>query len=390
MGCKGSKNVKYDFKDSKRSIPIKHAKTLDRWSLGAHARIKVMKMKRDEIKKIIGLPKPCLVDGELAVDPNPKSKLMKYDDFLKIDNKEFIWDNYWEDISEKGDPKGTRQYRGQRQKKKYKYWKGVGEIKYADGALYQGQTNNYKFNGKGRMTHPNGDIYQGTWTDGTADGEGTFVQVTTGSTFDGDWVSDTQHGQGVETWENGRFKYTGTFDQGIKTGFGRLDYDGNIYEGNFLDGEFHGKGKFYNAKTKMTQEGTFENNTFVKGSMLFEDGSYYDGGFKKGKMDGPGTIYHPNGNVFVGTFKDGQKNGLCHLYDFENECKVREDWQKGVCKDRIKTPTEPDQLRNQLEQQQDAPTYGNGAQAQQTKQAGNRMKTALGKKIMAQRFNKVY
>ena len=54
MGCKGSKNVKYDFKDSKRSIPIKHAKTLDRWSLGAHARIKVMKMKRDEIKKIIG------------------------------------------------------------------------------------------------------------------------------------------------------------------------------------------------------------------------------------------------------------------------------------------------------------------------------------------------
>jgi hypothetical protein len=52
MGCGGSKNIKYTHNSKIRTINVKQAKTLDRWSLGAYARIKVIKMKRDLMSEI--------------------------------------------------------------------------------------------------------------------------------------------------------------------------------------------------------------------------------------------------------------------------------------------------------------------------------------------------
>ena len=52
MGCQGSKDVQYQYKMEKRTIPQKEAITLHRWSLGAQARLKVLKMKRDLMKEI--------------------------------------------------------------------------------------------------------------------------------------------------------------------------------------------------------------------------------------------------------------------------------------------------------------------------------------------------
>ena len=47
-----------------------------------------------------------------------------------------------------------------RTKDRYKpVWEGLGTINFADGSVYQGQTKNGLFNGKGRMKHSNGDIY---------------------------------------------------------------------------------------------------------------------------------------------------------------------------------------------------------------------------------------
>ena len=47
MGCEGSKNIQYQHGVEKRAISRDVVNTLDRWSLGAYARIRVMKMKRD-------------------------------------------------------------------------------------------------------------------------------------------------------------------------------------------------------------------------------------------------------------------------------------------------------------------------------------------------------
>lgn len=70
MGCSGSKKVNYEYKDKKRSIPIKDAKTLDRWTMGAHARFMVIKKKRECLQTVTNLPKPCLIDGEIGQDPD--------------------------------------------------------------------------------------------------------------------------------------------------------------------------------------------------------------------------------------------------------------------------------------------------------------------------------
>lgn len=96
-------------------------------------------------------------------------------------------------------------------------FRGFGTIKFPDGSIYQGQTENGLFNGKGRMTHANGDIYQGQWVDGKAHGLGTFID-TKGSLYDGQWVDDLQEGKGSEIWDYNKIKYTGDFVEGKKTG----------------------------------------------------------------------------------------------------------------------------------------------------------------------------
>ena len=40
-----------------------------------------------------------------------------------------------------------------------KVWLGYGVIKHADGSMYEGQTKNGLYNGRGRLTHADGDIY---------------------------------------------------------------------------------------------------------------------------------------------------------------------------------------------------------------------------------------
>jgi hypothetical protein len=59
------------------------------------------------------------------------------------------------------------QYKGYWNKDRSQFC-GLGEIKFTDGSIYQGMTENKLFNGKGRLTHANGDIYQGNYTDGKA------------------------------------------------------------------------------------------------------------------------------------------------------------------------------------------------------------------------------
>jgi len=56
-------------------------------------------------------------------------------------------------------------------------WEGFGIIKFIDGSVYEGQTIDGLYNGKGRMTHANGDIYQGEWKDGKANGYGVFIDT---------------------------------------------------------------------------------------------------------------------------------------------------------------------------------------------------------------------
>lgn len=76
-----------------------------------------------------------------------------------------------------------------------------------------------------------------------ANGKGTFID-SEGSTYDGDWCDDLQHGYGCETWSQGKIKFEGNYVQGKKNGQGRYEWaDGSFYEGEFFNSVFQGEGK---------------------------------------------------------------------------------------------------------------------------------------------------
>jgi len=76
-----------------------------------------------------------------------------------------------------------------------------------------------------------------------ANGRGTFID-SKGSTYEGDWMDDHQHGMGAETWEQGKISFQGEYNQGKKNGRGRYEWaDGSFYEGDFVDSVFQGQGK---------------------------------------------------------------------------------------------------------------------------------------------------
>lgn len=236
--------------------------------------------------------------------------------------KDLIWNNYFEEIDK------TRQYRGQWSKDRSE-WKGLGEIKYTDGSVYQGMIKNKLFNGKGRITHANGDIYQGEWTDGKANGKGTFIDMD-GSMYDGQWLDDKQHGKGMEVWNNGQIRYSGQFEDGKKTGMGRFDFEGSYYEGEFEDGKFEGKGKYYFADSGKVYEGEFRDNSMNGvGVMVWPDQARYEGEFQNGKMHGRGIKQLGNGNRYVGQFNNDQYDGSAIWYDAAAQTKRQGEWSNG-------------------------------------------------------------
>ena len=58
-----------------------------------------------------------LKDGAVGGDPDPKKQLLSANDFLafqKGDARQYMWDNYFTDVSDAKEAKGSVQYRGQR------------------------------------------------------------------------------------------------------------------------------------------------------------------------------------------------------------------------------------------------------------------------------------
>lgn len=79
-----------------------------------------------------------------------------------------------------------------------------------------------------------------------------------------------------------------------------------------------------------------------------DDGSYYKGQYKGDLMDGDGTLYYANGNVYLGTFENDKKHGMGYLFDFQNDCKIREEWVKGSRKNFVKSPATKEEMTEQI------------------------------------------
>lgn len=65
-----------------------------------------------------------------------------------------------------------------------------------------------------------------------------------GSTYEGEFIADAKHGQGVLTWDDGR-QYRGQFESGKFHGNAVMIWpDGRKYSGQYVDDRKHGEGTF--------------------------------------------------------------------------------------------------------------------------------------------------
>ncbi|CAK4085668.1 unnamed protein product [Aphanomyces euteiches] len=144
---------------------------------------------------------------------------------------------------------------------------GVGRMVYddANGIEYDGEWKAALRDGQGTMKYGSGNVYQGQWIAGVKCGHGVMHWFDKMEQYDGDWLDDKQHGNGVHVWK-------------------AQDKRGNRYEGEFANGVRDGFGVFYYANGAR-YEGHWENN--VKngpGLFFFEDGSIYEGEFVHDRM----------------------------------------------------------------------------------------------------------
>ena len=91
----------------------------------------------------------------------------------------------------------------------------LGEVKYSDGNVYDGESYCGEPHGYGEMIYANGNVYEGDWKNGVPSGKGRKTYKD-GRAYEGDFVDGKPHGKGKGTakdgavkngyWENGVFK----------------------------------------------------------------------------------------------------------------------------------------------------------------------------------------
>jgi len=87
------------------------------------------------------------------------------------------------------------------------------------------------------------------------------VKYSDGNVYNGESYSGEPHGYGEMIYANGN-TYEGDWKHGVPSGKGRKTYkDGRAYEGDFVDGKPHGKGKGI-AKDGAVKNGYWENGVF--------------------------------------------------------------------------------------------------------------------------------
>lgn len=170
----------------------------------------------------------------------------------------------------------------------------------SDNSIYEGQFNNFKYNGRGKLTYSDGLIYEGDFVDGIREGSGSLLWPD-GTKYWGNFRRDKIEGEGEFIWSNGYY-YKGSIKNGIFNGKGQLKgSNGSRYNGEFLNGWYHGKGKFTWGDTGSNSNANNKNKNNYQES--------YTGQYVKGKKQGKGQYQFENGDLFIGNFENNVANG---------------------------------------------------------------------------------
>ena len=149
------------------------------------------------------------------------------------------------------------------------------------------------------MDITSGKSYQGDWLDGKKHGHGTMIWPN-GDRYEGDWVDDKAHGHGIGLWAYGA-RYEGDWRDGKQRGNGSIVWpDGSRYDGAWRDGYEHGHG-----------------------TAIWASGTRYEGDWLNGYKNGHGIMVMANGDRYEGEWSDGNVTTSSGIYKSSHDLAVR-------------------------------------------------------------------
>jgi len=152
----------------------------------------------------------------------------------------------------------------------------------------------------------------------------------------GEFLDAYFNGFGIGMYKNGD-KYMGSWQKGNKHGIGVLiKNDGSVLKGffknNALTSEYVLSYTIYNFINK-TKKGCVSGDCINGyGSYNFDNGDLYVGTWKNGSKHGNGNYYWKSGKVYCGEFKEGKFDGfgsLMYGIDANLECYIGS-WKNGL------------------------------------------------------------
>jgi hypothetical protein len=211
---------------------------------------------------------------------------------------------------------------------------GEGTLILSDASSYHGGFSNGAFDGKGTLCERDGSVYVGEWRAGLRNGEG-METVSDGRVFKGTFKNGKREGNGTLLEKSaGKIIYRGPWRDGKFHGEGILIERKSVpssnqinvvrWEGEFAAGKKHGYGVLSNETDNSEWKGVWSHDKPVSGKwrVKYADGGLYAGQaqvldehhFSGDKVvavpEGFGTFQYPNGDVYVGNFEYGIRNGV--------------------------------------------------------------------------------
>lgn len=177
--------------------------------------------------------------------------------------------------------------------------------------------------------------YKGNFENGIKSGYGIFSFDSIG-VYIGNWDSNFPNGQGMQI-QFGDFIYEGSFVNGQREGFGRIEYlysgskfnsrkiidarpDFGVYVGGWKSDLYQGEGKLYRANSKLELEGVFKNHKIDDESSFI----YYNNDGHKymeyivGRGINTFNLYGRSGNLLYSYRMDNFEDGPCECDIYYN------------------------------------------------------------------------
>ena len=176
---------------------------------------------------------------------------------------------------------------------------GLGQMKYRNGSLYQGQWSSGQRHGRGVMVFSSGNRYEGDFCMNKRHGSGKFFYKELGDVYEGSWCNDMKDGKGEYRFKNGTI-FKGGFKKDQRHGFGWKIQPNSVYCGDYFNGAKHGVFKFVLLNTEETSLVEYKNNKKVKVKSM-------------GKLKPSDKEYLKKMGLFFGANLIDQKSGKKYL-----------------------------------------------------------------------------